>query len=116
MFSVLLSFFFFQAEEGIRDLYVTGVQTCALPICPHRRRARRDPGGRPVARIPASPAAVRTNVRRLILTCRSEERRVGEECRSGGAPQPNKKESRQTERIDCGKVSTSVSPTPHSDW
>src|SRR5256886_12061056 len=27
------SFFFFQAEDGIRDLTVTGVQTCALPIC-----------------------------------------------------------------------------------
>src|SRR5574340_455105 len=27
-------FFFFQAEDGIRDLLVTGVQTCALPICP----------------------------------------------------------------------------------
>src|SRR3989475_12779185 len=34
--------FFFQAEDGIRDLTVTGVQTCALPICgirPGRRRA-----------------------------------------------------------------------------
>src|SRR6266496_6280616 len=29
-------FFFFQAEDGIRDLYVTGVQTCALPIYGHR--------------------------------------------------------------------------------
>src|SRR6266576_4574976 len=28
----LIVFFFFQAEDGIRDLYVTGVQTCALPI------------------------------------------------------------------------------------
>src|SRR5256886_5957633 len=28
-----LNFFFFQAEDGIRDLTVTGVQTCALPIC-----------------------------------------------------------------------------------
>src|SRR5256885_2694105 len=28
-------FFFFQAEDGIRDYKVTGVQTCALPICPH---------------------------------------------------------------------------------
>src|SRR5438874_8626097 len=28
----LYVFFFFQAEDGIRDLYVTGVQTCALPI------------------------------------------------------------------------------------
>src|SRR2546430_9614455 len=32
-------FFFFQAEDGIRDLTVTGVQTCALPI--FRRRAGR---------------------------------------------------------------------------
>src|SRR2546428_11598622 len=29
-------FFFFQAEDGIRDLIVTGVQTCALPISPLR--------------------------------------------------------------------------------
>src|SRR2546430_4954566 len=29
----LVLFFFFQAEDGIRDLTVTGVQTCALPIC-----------------------------------------------------------------------------------
>src|SRR5688572_28157955 len=29
----MLYFFFFQAEDGIRDLTVTGVQTCALPIC-----------------------------------------------------------------------------------
>src|SRR2546429_2671279 len=28
-------FFFFQAEDGIRDVAVTGVQTCALPICPY---------------------------------------------------------------------------------
>src|SRR5947209_6773764 len=51
------SFFFFQAEDGIRDIGVTGVQTCALPICtgghlPHRTalvsrndlQARRVPG------------------------------------------------------------------------
>src|SRR2546427_94310 len=29
---VVLFFFFFQAEDGIRDLTVTGVQTCALPL------------------------------------------------------------------------------------
>src|SRR2546425_12659423 len=34
----VLSFFFFQAEDGIRDKLVTGVQTCALPISPGRRR------------------------------------------------------------------------------
>src|SRR5256885_205638 len=32
------SFFFFQAEDGIRDYKVTGVQTCALPILPQARR------------------------------------------------------------------------------
>src|SRR5205085_7443507 len=32
-FFILFFFFFFQAEDGIRDLTVTGVQTCALPIC-----------------------------------------------------------------------------------
>src|SRR2546427_9871381 len=34
-FRLLLLFFFFQAEDGIRDLTVTGVQTCALPISRH---------------------------------------------------------------------------------
>src|SRR6266496_5978848 len=34
-----MRFFFFQAEDGIRDLYVTGVQTCALPILPPPKRA-----------------------------------------------------------------------------
>src|SRR5256885_5906273 len=37
--------FFFQAEDGIRDYKVTGVQTCALPICP------------PVTRSFATPAS-----------------------------------------------------------
>src|SRR5690606_39665206 len=32
MVCCLFSFFFFQAEDGIRDFHVTGVQTCALPI------------------------------------------------------------------------------------
>src|SRR2546430_10604427 len=32
----MVFFFFFQAEDGIRDLTVTGVQTCALPICDFR--------------------------------------------------------------------------------
>src|SRR2546427_7948209 len=35
--------FFFQAEDGIRDLTVTGVQTCALPICSARRPTPRSP-------------------------------------------------------------------------
>src|SRR2546430_9799174 len=35
-----MRFFFFQAEDGIRDLTVTGVQTCALPISVRVARAR----------------------------------------------------------------------------
>src|SRR2546427_2464783 len=37
-------FFFFQAEDGIRDLTVTGVQTCALPISTLGRAPRNDDG------------------------------------------------------------------------
>src|SRR5438874_12958388 len=44
-------FFFFQAEDGIRDLYVTGVQTCALPILFSPLFATRRPG----VRIPSRP-------------------------------------------------------------
>src|SRR5207245_6330512 len=36
---LFICFFFFQAEDGIRDATVTGVQTCALPIS-HRARLR----------------------------------------------------------------------------
>ena len=35
-------FFFFQAEDGIRDVAVTGVQTCALPICRAGDKAFKD--------------------------------------------------------------------------
>src|SRR5215208_2859116 len=34
----IVFFFFFQAEDGIRDGHVTGVQTCALPISPIRQK------------------------------------------------------------------------------
>src|SRR6266853_5670278 len=40
IYGTLLFFFFFQAEDGIRDLTVTGVQTCALPIYGGGRRPR----------------------------------------------------------------------------
>src|SRR5262249_61023069 len=45
------TFFFFQAEDGIRDWSVTGVQTCALPIC---RASRRAPPTRATAARPRS--------------------------------------------------------------
>src|SRR2546421_8448797 len=46
--SDLSSFFFFQAEDGIRDLIVTGVQTCALPIYGERGHVQDPHRGRPV--------------------------------------------------------------------
>src|SRR2546430_10002303 len=50
VYDVMCVFFFFQAEDGIRDLTVTGVQTCALPIftvreAPQVARQRRWPAG-----------------------------------------------------------------------
>src|SRR5438445_11757349 len=71
-------YFFFQAEDGIRDIGVTGVQTCALPICGSRGRPRLPLGGRALPRLPQAAAN------------RSEERRVGKECRSRGLPHDQK--------------------------
>src|SRR5690606_26133621 len=48
-FWLLHPVFFFQAEDGIRAFHVTGVQTCALPICPVRKRRIR------CARVVAAP-------------------------------------------------------------
>src|SRR5205807_7734232 len=48
---LLSFFFFFQAEDGIRDYKVTGVQTCALPIL-RRVRARADERVRDLGRVP----------------------------------------------------------------
>src|SRR5688572_32256363 len=72
--------FFFQAEDGIRGLTVTGVQTCALPICLGRERDDRHP---PQRRILADDlhGLVAVHLRHHDIH-RSEERRVGKECRS----------------------------------
>src|SRR5215813_14739755 len=72
--------FFFQAEDGIRDADVTGVQTCALPIYLQRL-------------VPACAAGALGGrsaglTRRTLARRRdgSEERRVGKECRSRWSP------------------------------
>src|SRR5438874_7301720 len=76
-------FFFFQAEDGIRDLYVTGVQTCALPIY-----AR--PGG---AR--ARPAA------------RGERLRRGDRLRLDGGRLPRHRQDRKSTRLNSSHVEIS---------
>src|SRR2546430_4973620 len=101
MAAVLLSivFFFFQAEDGIRDLTVTGVQTCALPISEdsllgllvvtdeqfhgdsyahsrHRADRPEQADGQPL----------HDETQATVHDERSEERRVGKECRSRWSP------------------------------
>src|SRR5256885_6228162 len=93
-------FFFFQAEDGIRDYKVTGVQTCALPIwrrgalrtspwprrCGRAPRRRRRGCGRAARRRPGRRGRAATARRCARRRRRSEERRVGEEGRSRWSP------------------------------
>ena len=62
-------FFFFQAEDGIRDRLVTGVQTCALPICPHdaRRSVVRHVG--PTADVGSRARSLRRRVAPDVVLC-----------------------------------------------
>src|SRR2546425_3719592 len=88
--------FFFQAEDGIRDKLVTGVQTCALPICGTEVQGEmaQDPELRRLFRFagadaePAEPDPAHAGIDNVMLrrSLRSEERRVGKECRSRWSP------------------------------
>src|SRR3989449_2758531 len=99
--TLLRYFFFFQAEDGIRDVAVTGVQTCALPIstteiytlsldafinnepCLNNNRGRILPrnGCRN-----GWQNILNARLSKVVPTVRSEERRVGKECRSRWSP------------------------------
>src|SRR5256885_4168668 len=92
-------FFFFQAEDGIRDYKVTGVQTCALPIssspnspsatgatvAPRRRASRPRSAALPIPSC-GFPRAKEVDRTCAFSSVRSEERRVGKECRSRWSP------------------------------
>src|SRR5262249_56408799 len=89
----------FQAEDGIRDWSVTGVQTCALPICAVARTARLRAHGdlgdlaRAAGRESRDEAGGAARAEHALHDlaparaerARSEERRVGKECRARGA-------------------------------
>src|SRR6266436_5130683 len=75
---ILISLFFFQAEDGIRDVAVTGVQTCALPIS-----RRGDPG-------PGRAYAHRT----------ADDPRMG---RRPGRAEPRDQEAARAHRAPAGK-------------
>src|SRR5437667_9892124 len=84
--------FFFQAEDVIRDRDVTGVQTCALPISYSITASATDSSGHPgEARMSLRVRGPNTAPVVTITAPRSEERRVGKECRSrwGASPDNN---------------------------
>src|SRR5690606_40913542 len=98
-------FFFFQAEDGIRDFHVTGVQTCALPICRgvrgpsrgvHAPPAHLDPGARGCGGA-SMTTTEHTTTQTATLPDRSEERRVGKE---RIAPGPADDEKRRVDDRD----------------
>src|SRR2546425_8071409 len=66
MCDILFFFFFFQAEDGIRDKLVTGVQTCALPIFGLRRASWSDPWGLTILTGAAFGTVMLANVWRVI--------------------------------------------------
>src|SRR5689334_25415926 len=77
--------FFFQAEDGIRDGTVTGVQTCALPIwLPSGNTTTRiTPRAQATGKLSRKSSNARAiSNRQWSSAQRSEERRVGKECRS----------------------------------
>src|SRR5699024_11763716 len=102
--------FFFQAEDGIRDRNVTGVQTCALPICliggcigvlefakgtiiwPDSSYWKDSILFFETSEEKPEPELIT----RWLRNYRSEERRVGKECRSRGGPEDEKEEKYDT--------------------
>src|SRR5437016_12385432 len=96
----MCSCFFFQAEDGIRDWSVTGVQTCALPISLRHRRTSRWNTANACAFTRTKSGSDR--VASVRGRGRSEERRVGKECRSRWSPyHSKKKKKRKTKLTEC---------------
>src|SRR5437867_11553194 len=96
---IYVVFFFFQAEDGIRDRTVTGVQTCALPIFGPAAPGLHCRG--PFGRLQRARRGIEPLQRWGV---RSEERRVGKECRSRGAAGHLKKNSKERTGVTCGVV------------
>src|SRR5207245_6128694 len=107
----LFIFFFFQVEGGIRDATVTGVQTCALPISASTtknavvRRSCFSCALLPITFISfpryapySSPTRPRHSRAIRVGALRSEERRVGKECRAGWRADEHRDKATQIKR------------------
>src|SRR5690606_40856412 len=108
--------FFFQAEDGIRDFHVTGVQTCALPIFANRQW---EPGMYPVDEVRPVPLGLRPSfgfgdrlglgtaghieAMRRAGQGRSEERRVGKEWSTRWEPGDAKKKKDGQRRSEASR-------------
>src|SRR5690606_41199118 len=108
--------FFFQAEAGIRDFHVTGVQTCALPIWRPGWRAITSSADEPIEPVAPrtatdcmmeadlmeagmSEAGMSEAEQFLAEQERSEERRVGKECGSRRTSRGRKTRRREREVV-----------------
>src|SRR2546422_10191340 len=104
--------FFFQAEDGIRDVAVTGVQTCALPILDPRIILGAGPQEQQPSRLPGvaavdsddRPAAAAGHRPQRDLGIRSEERRVGKSVDLGGRRIIKKKKNKRIKRRRALKI------------
>src|SRR5205823_14228621 len=108
-------FFFFQAEDGIRDKLVTGVQTCALPILSVEELKKEANGGHErfagslrkavvehARRAGAALVQLKSKLEhgKWSAWLRSEERRVGKECRSRWWADEEKKKEKKMEVVN----------------
>src|SRR5690606_40522232 len=109
-----LSFFFFQAEDGIRDFHVTGVQTCALPILKDYAITKNPGSYNSQVGVPLSVWRIQPNDELCLFEAgisqpgemarleriKSEERRVGKECRSRSSREQQKNREEKDRHTD----------------
>src|SRR5690606_19331365 len=117
-------FFFFQAEDGIRDFHVTGVQTCALPILERIWINRRpDEGSTPFLRVIVSSAAAAPSV--ILISSGTEPSRArftemsstnGERSDSGPEKDPSPAQSTRTSLIKCRSLARIALSAASPPW
>src|SRR2546427_3808848 len=115
----LFLFFFFQAEDGIRDLTVTGVQTCALPIS---RRAGQDAGAIGVGVLARRRALLGTEHRRPDEAADGAVARADQPARLGDGQGGGERRSGRALLVDAGweiigvQLDAGPEPGEQGDW